>query len=123
MGYADKKAPKRDSLSDMTNPKSDLNSDVKLRGNASKQEQSTGRGAKREAVTSKNAERTGYTGADRVVGNLAKIGPNTKGTDTLKDPLNAYRSKTMPAVENTDPKPNRTNSTKAPGRNTGKPRP
>lgn len=112
MAYTDNKAKGRDSLADLNNPKADLQSDARLSAPASNQEQETDRGVKTVNPDSNKFDS----------GNQVKVGPNTMGTGTLKDPLNSYQNKTYPAVVNPDPVADRTGNNKAAGRNIGRPK-
>lgn len=117
MSYSSKKAPGRDSVADLTNAKSDLNKDVKVSGKESNQEQFTGTGARSvtPSATSGGAGKR-YSEVDREVGTRVQMATNSKGSTTLKDALNTYRSKTYPAVQNPDPVKDRSGVNKAPGR-------
>lgn len=66
----------------------------------SNQERGTGDGVRTVAVPTSGTHAWGYTNTQRELSNQVKIGPNGKGSTTLKDPLNTYASKTMPAVSN-----------------------
>src|SRR6185312_11532306 len=107
MAYSSKKAPGRDSLADLTNPKSDLQSDAKVSGKESNQEQFTGKGTRTVAPSTSGGLGKRYTDVTRESGNQVQLAKNEKGTSDLKDPLNAYRSKIYPAVQNPDPIKNR----------------
>lgn len=87
-------------------PRIDPKSDFKSRNQAkSRQEQFTGAG-KRKGMDAGDDKSGGkgmrYSETDRQIGDYVRIAANTKGTDTLKDPLNAYQRAVKPAVENPD---------------------
>lgn len=86
----------------------------------SNQERATGDGARTVAVTTSDVDGVGYTSTQRKLGNQVMVGPNTKGTGTLKDPLNSYASTFYPAASNPSGQ-DLAGNRKAAGRNTGKP--
>jgi len=116
MSYSSKKAPGRQSVADLTNANSQKSS-IKASGKESNQEQFTGTGSKsvKPAAVSGGAGKR-YSEVDREVGTRVQMAQNGKGSGTLKDALNTYRSKTYPAVQNPDGVRNRSGVNKAPGR-------
>jgi hypothetical protein len=108
-----KKAPARANL---TNPKSALQNDAKASCKESNQEQFTGRGTKTETPSKSGGAGKRYSDVDREVGTRVQFADNTKGTNSVKNPLNSYRSKVLAAVQNPDSIKDRSGVNTAPGR-------
>jgi hypothetical protein len=118
MAYSSAKSPKRGNTAD---PKGVLQKDAKASGKESKQEQFTGRGTRTVKPTSGGAGKH-YRDTDREIGTRVQMADNAKGTNSVKNPLNSYRSKVLAAVKNPDSIKDRSGVNKAPGRrapNTG----
>lgn len=94
MSYDSNKA----SLADANN--TDTTDKEPLGPMASNQEQSTGTGVRTVSIDTSGSSAIGYTSTQRKLSNQLQMGPNGKGTATLKDPLNSYASKVYPAVAN-----------------------
>jgi hypothetical protein len=122
MAYSTPKSPGRDSVAQQTNAKADLQNDAKKSsGKASNQEQFTNRGTRPVQPTT-GGKGMRYMDTDRQIGSRVQFAKNEKGTSDLKNPLNSYRAKIYPAVQNPDPVKDRSGVNKAPGRrapNTG----
>jgi hypothetical protein len=112
VAYSKTKAPLRANLS---NPKNALQSDIKIAGKESNQEQFTGRGIKAVTLTSGGPGKH-YRETDREIGTRVQFAENQKGSSTVKDPLNTYRVRIYPAVKNPDPVQNRSGVNTAPRR-------
>jgi hypothetical protein len=118
VAYSTQKSPRRANLA---NPATALQNDAKASGKESKQEQFTGRGTRTVKPTSGGAGKR-YSDTDRELGTRLQMADNAKGTNSVKNPLNSYRSKVLAAVKNPDSVANRSGVNKAPGRrapNTG----
>jgi hypothetical protein len=111
--YSTKKAPARKNLSD---PKAALQSDVKAGGSKqSNQENFTGTGTKTIRPATSGGAGKRYSDTDREIGTRVQFADNTKGTNSVRNPLNSYRVRVYPAVVNPDPQ-SRRGVNKAPGR-------
>lgn len=115
MSYSSKKAPRRDSVPDLTNAKADLQQDARPSGKQSDQEECVGKGT-RAVTPSAGGPGKHYRDVDREIGTRVQIAQNLKGTGTLKDPLGSYRVRVFPPVQNPDGVKNRSGVNKAPGR-------
>jgi hypothetical protein len=112
--YSTKKAPARKNLSD---PKAALQSDVKAGGSKqSNQENFTGTGTKTIRPATSGGAGKRYSDTDREIGTRVQFADNTKGTNSVKNPLNSYRSKVLAAVKNPDSVANRSGVNTAPRR-------
>jgi hypothetical protein len=100
MAYSKNKAPGRANLA---SPAAALKSDVKASGKESKQEQFSGTGSKTVKPSTSGGAGKRYSDTDRELGSRVQFADNQKGTSTVKNALNAYRSLTYPPVINPDP--------------------
>jgi hypothetical protein len=113
MAYSTQKSPKRANLSDT---KAALQSDVKAGGSKqSNQEHFTGTGTKTIRPATSGGAGKRYSDTDREIGTRVQFADNTKGTNSVRNPLNSYRVRVYPAVVNPDPQ-SRRGVNKAPGR-------
>lgn len=118
MAYEQPTAPRRDK-----NQTNTTDGDWKQgRTKKSRQEQFTGDGVRTVKPNTQSVDGKRYTDTTRTLPQYLKVGPNTQGTGTLKNPLNAYQRKVFPAVADPDPIKDRTANNKAPKRDLGKPR-
>jgi hypothetical protein len=119
MAYSKTKAPGRANLA---SPATALKNDIKTGGKESNQEQFSGNGSKTIKPSGSGGAGKRYSDIDRELGTRMQLADNAKGTNSVKNPLNSYRSKVLAAAQNPDVVKNRSGVNKAPGRrapNTG----